>query len=171
MVLVLLEDLLEVVMLDVEHDVGIHLDEAAIGIPSEAVVPGRLRERLDGVVVEAQIQHRVHHAGHGGARARAHRNQQRIRRVAEFAPGDRLDMSERRVDLGGEFVGVFAPVGVERRANLRGDGEAGRHGQAQIGHFGEVRAFAAEQIAHLRLAFGLAVAERVNPLGHGAIPR
>ena len=38
--LVVLQNVLEVVMLDVEHDVGIHLDEAAVGIIGEAPVAG-----------------------------------------------------------------------------------------------------------------------------------
>ncbi len=36
--------------------------------------------------------------------------------------------------------------------------------QAEIRHLGEVRALAAEQVLHLRLALGLAVAEDVDPL-------
>ena len=58
-------------------------------------------------------------------------------------------------------------MGVEVGADLGGDGEAGRHRQAEIGHFGEVRALAAEQIAHVGLALGLAVAEGVDPFAFG----
>ena len=46
-VLVMLEDVLELVAVDVEHDVRIHLDEAAIAVVGEALVAGRLGERLD----------------------------------------------------------------------------------------------------------------------------
>ena len=35
---VILQDLLEQLMVEAEHDVGIHLDEAAIGIVGEAAV-------------------------------------------------------------------------------------------------------------------------------------
>ena len=74
-VLVVLEDVLEVVAVDVEHDVRIHLDEAAIAVVGEALVAGGLGERDDGFVVQAEIEDRVHHARHRGARARTHRQQ------------------------------------------------------------------------------------------------
>ena len=36
------------------------------------VPPG---QSLDGLIVEAEIEHGIHHAGHRGARARAHRHE------------------------------------------------------------------------------------------------
>ena len=56
-------------MLDAQHDVGIHLDEAAIAVIGEAAVPARLRQTFDGLIVEAEIEHRVHHARHRRAGA------------------------------------------------------------------------------------------------------
>ena len=55
-------------------------------------------------------------------------------------------------------------------ADFRGDGEAGRHRQAQIAHFGQVRALAAEQILHLRAAFRRTAAKGINPFRHGLVP-
>ncbi len=48
-VLVVVENFLEVVVVDAEHHVGIHRDEAAVGIVGEAPVAGFLRQRLDGL--------------------------------------------------------------------------------------------------------------------------
>ena len=169
-VLVLLENLLEVVVLDVEHDVRVHLDESAIGIIREALIAGALGQSLHGDVVEAKIQHGVHHAGHRGARARPHRHQQRIGLVAEGAVRQLADMRQRGVDLSGEFFGILAAVGVKCSANFCRDGETGRHRQAQVRHFGQIGALAAQQVAHFARAFGLAVAERVNPFVHGPPP-
>ena len=45
-VLVLVEDFLEVMMLDAEHHVGIHGDEAPVAVEREAAVAGFLRQRL-----------------------------------------------------------------------------------------------------------------------------
>src|SRR3546814_17905276 len=50
---------------------------------------------------------------------------------------------------------------------VRGEGDAGRHRQAQIAHLGEIGPLAAEQFAHVCPALGLAVAEAVDPLRHG----
>jgi hypothetical protein len=41
----------------------VHLDEAAVAIPREALVLRRADERLHGLVVEPEIQDRVHHPG------------------------------------------------------------------------------------------------------------
>jgi hypothetical protein len=68
-----------------------------------------------------------------------------------------------------------APERTETRSGLSGspkrlpvmrrrDREARRHRQAEIGHLGEPRALAAEEVAHLGAAFGLAVAEAIDPL-------
>ncbi len=76
---------------------------------------------------------------------------------------------ERRLDLAVEVAGIGLAVCVVIGADLGRDGEAGGHRQAQIAHLGEVRALAAEQIAHSGLTLGLAVAERVHPLRHRAV--
>ena len=62
--LVVVEQFLEVLVADAEHDVGIHRDEAPIAVIGEAAVAGFLGQRLDRLVVEAEIEHGVHHARH-----------------------------------------------------------------------------------------------------------
>ena len=90
-----LDHILEMVMLDAEHDLAVHLDEAAIAVIGKALVAARLGEALDRLIVEAEIEHRIHHARHRGARARAHRDEQRIGGIAEL-PSDRLlDLGQR----------------------------------------------------------------------------
>ena len=69
-----------------------------------------------------------------------------------------------------ELGGIAALVRVEIGADFGGDGEARRHRQAEVGHFGEVGPLAAEQVAHRARALGLAVAEGVDPLRHVAHP-
>ena len=54
-------------MAEAEHHVGIHLNEAAIGVVGEAAVARAAGEPLDSLVVEAEIEHRIHHARHRGA--------------------------------------------------------------------------------------------------------
>src|SRR5581483_9709762 len=67
---VLFENLLEVMMIDIEHHARIHGDEAAVAVIGEAPVTRLLCQGLPGGVVETEIEHRIHHAGHRGARAR-----------------------------------------------------------------------------------------------------
>ena len=49
---------------DVEHDLREHLDEAAVAVPREALVARLGDEALDRDVVEAEVEHGVHHARH-----------------------------------------------------------------------------------------------------------
>ena len=72
LVLVVFEDVFEVVVIDVEHHVRIHLYETAIGIVGEALVVRGFCQRFRGFVVEPEVQDRIHHARHRGARAGAH---------------------------------------------------------------------------------------------------
>ena len=77
------------------------------------------------------------------------RDEQRIAGVAEgLAAGTPPDLGQRRLDLAFEVGWIGLVMSVEVRADLGREREAGRHRQAEMGHFGEVGALAAEQVAH-----------------------
>ena len=59
--------------------------------------------------------------------------------------------------------GVLALFG-EHGAGLGADGEAGRHGDAQAAHLGQVGALAAEQVLHRCGAIGAGSTKHVNAL-------
>ena len=60
----LVDKLLEILLADLHDDVGEHLDEAAVAVPRPARILRFGGERLDHGFVEAEIENRVHHAGH-----------------------------------------------------------------------------------------------------------
>ena len=151
-------------MLEAEHHVRIHRDEAAIAVIGEAAIAGEFGERLDRLVVEAEIEHGVHHARHRGAAAGADRDQKRILRIAERLAGQLADMVERLLDLRLQCGGIGFVVRIEIGADRGRNGEARRHRQAEIGHFGEVGALAAQQVAQARFALCLAVPKGIDPL-------
>ena len=161
-----LQDFLEQGVLHAQHDVRIHLDEAAIAVIGEARIAGELGQARDRGFGEAEIEDGVHHPGHGDPRARAHRDQQRIFRIAQPGAGATGHLFQRRLDGRLQVVRIGFAMGGVIGADLGGDGEAGRHRQAQIAHLGQVRALAAEQILHLRAAFRAAVTEGIDPLRH-----
>ena len=92
--------------------------------------------------------------------------QQRIGGVAEHMAGLPADLRDRRVDLRGEIGRIGLAVGVEVGADFGGDGEAGRHRQAERRHLVQIRALAAEQILHLPPSFGALGAEGIDPFRH-----
>ena len=48
-------------------------------------------------------------------------------------------------------------------ANLRGDGETGRHRHADKIHLGKVGTLTAQQVSHVGTAFSLTVTKGINP--------
>ena len=81
-------------------------------------------------------------------------------------PVMRPTSASRRVHSLGQAVGIAFAVFVIMRADFRRDRETGRDWQAEIGHFGQIGALAAEQVAHVGCTFGLAVAEGIDPFRH-----
>ena len=148
------DGVLEQVGIDAEHDVGEHLDESAVGVPREAVVARLGDEALDGLVVEAEVQDGVHHAGHGERGAGAHRDQKRIARVSEPLAHAALEVGLGRGDLVENPLGPHVAGTRVLDARLAGDSETRRHGQPDAGHLGKVRALAAQDVIHARRTFG-----------------
>ncbi len=156
--------------IQVQHHVAVHLDKAAIAVVGEALVTAAGGEALHGGVVETQVEHRVHHAGHGGPGAGAHRHQQRIFGVAEAGAHGLFHLGQGlghfRIQAGRVGVIVVVVVG----ADFGGDGESRRHRHADVAHFSEVGALAAQQILHVGAPIGAAGSKTVYPLRHAGSP-
>jgi hypothetical protein len=148
--------------LEAEHNVAIHLDEAAVGVEGEAGVAGAAGEALHGGVVEAEIEDGVHHARHGDARAGAHRDEQWVVCVAETHAHGVFDVSDASPNSRLEALGHPRAEGVKGVADLGGDGEAGWDRDPDATHLGEASAFAAEEVFHLTAAVGLPVAKEIH---------
>ena len=164
------QQVLEVVVINAHHHIAVHLDETAVAVVGEPFVAAVRGQSFDAIVIEAEVEDGIHHPRHRGARTGAHGNQKRFFGAAEPAPQRLFDLFQRPFDALlkplGIGVGVFGVMG----ADLGGDGETGRHRQAQTAHFRQVRPLAAQKLAHVGGAFGRAVAEFVNPLAHRSPP-
>ena len=148
------DQLLKVLLADLHDHVGIHLDKAAVAVPGPAGVVGLLGDDVHHILVQAEVQDGVHHAGHGGAGAGADGDQQGILVIAELLAGDLLHLLDILHDLGHDLVIDLTAVLIILGAGLGGDGKALGNGQADVGHLGQVGSLAAQQLAHLRIAFG-----------------
>ena len=130
-VLLRLERLVEPLRLHLHDDPPEHLDEAPVGIPAEPLVAGQRDHPVERLLVQAEVEDRVHHPGHGELGARSDRHEERVRGVAEALAGQALDLADRRQDVvpqAGRQLLAGREVVV---AGLGRDGEAGRHGQAR----------------------------------------
>ena len=162
---------LEGLLRDLEHDVAEHLDEAAVAVVREAAVARARLQAFDGLVVQPEVEDRVHHPGHGKLRAGADGNEQGVLRRPKHGTCGLLELlhvlGDLFVDGGGDLPVLF----VVDVADFGRDGEARWHRQSRVGHLGEAGAFAAEKILHVAVAVGLAVAEEVHMFSGFGIPR
>ena len=159
--LVVVEDFVEDPSVDAEDDASVHVDEAAVGIEGDALVVHEASEAVDGLLVDAEIEDGVHHAGHGDGCAGADGDEEGGVGGAEMAACGGLDVGHVGLHVVPEAVGEAPACVVVGAAGLGGDDEAGRDGQAEASHLAEVRAFASQQVAHT----GVALVESVHHLG------
>ncbi len=150
----LVDELLEILLAHLHDHVGIHLDKPAVGVIGEAGVTGLLGESLHHLVVEAQVEDGIHHAGHGGPCAGADGDQQGIVQVPELFPAHVLQLAHIRHNFVLDFPIDGTSILIILGTCLGGDGKTLRDGHTQIGHFGQVRALAAQQLPHRAVALG-----------------
>ena len=156
---------LALLLLDPEDDIPVHLDEAPVAVPREALVLRGLGQREHGLVVQAEVEDRVHHPGHGVARARADGDKEReARGVPEPVAHDGFHVPHACLHLGLERGRVAALVGVEVGADLRRDRETRGDRQSDARHLGQVRALAPEEVLHAAVAVGVARSPCVHVL-------
>ena len=136
----------EALVRDVVDGLAEHLDQPAVAVARELLVPGRARETLHGLVVEPDVEDRVHHPRHRDRRAGADGDEQRILRVAEPLAGLFLEARDVVLDLRVEPFDLAAG-GHEGAAGVGRDREAGRHRDAELRHLCEPDALAAEKVA------------------------
>ena len=147
-----------------EHDTRVHVNEPAIAVVGETRIARRRCQTLHGLVVEPEVQDRVHHPRHRLAGTGTHRHQERVHRVAEALALGPLQHGQLLAHGIGEPGRVVPVVLVVPGADIRGDRETRRHGQSDAGHLGEVRTLAAEQVPHAGVSVGT-LAEREHVLG------
>ena len=134
-------------------DVGKHHQEAAVRVISEARVAAAFDQSVQRFVVQAEVQNRVHHARHRELGAAADGKQKRVFRVAELLADFFFHIGDGGFHVVHQAGGKLAIVIVIRGADFGGDGESGRNRQPDVGHFGEVGAFATQQIFQVFVAF------------------
>ena len=103
------------------------------------------------LLVEAEVEDRVHHARHRELGAGADGDEERVlRRRRSPCPTAASTLLDRREDVVPEAGRELLAGGEVVVAGLGGDGEAGGDRQPGVGHLGEAGALAAEQVASSR---------------------
>ena len=118
----------EVFLRQADHDARVHLHETAVGVVGESLVLRGLCERFNGFFVEAEVEDRLHHAGHGFCGAGTDADEERISGVAQFFLCELLEMREVLRHLRTKFLGIFAAVLEIIVAGFGGNGETSGNG-------------------------------------------
>ena len=135
-----------------QRDLAEQLDKTAPGIVAKARVAGLRNQALERALIQPQVEDGVHHARHRHGGTGAHRHQQRLVGAAKGLAGFLLQCLHVRQRLLHCALGqtVFFQ---ERKAGVGAEHKTGRHIQADLCHFAQVRTLATEQ--HLVLAIAL----------------
>ncbi len=160
--------MLERLLRNLEHDGAEHLDEAAIAVVGKPAVVRAFLHPLDGLIVHAEVQDRVHHPGHRELRARADRHKERVGGVPQRRARRRFELPKVLHHLAVDGGRDRAPFLVVDRASFGRDGEACRNRQTGPAHLREVGPLAAEQVLHGPVAVRLAAAKEVDVLAPAA---
>ena len=152
---------LEPLRIDPVDHLAEHLDQPAVRVVGEPRVAGARREPGRGLVVQPEVEDRVHHPRHRHRGARPHGDEQRVVARAEALAGRLLEPAHVLVHFLGQPVGQLAG-GHERATRVGGDREARRHRDAHQRHLGEPDPLAAEQFA----SAGGVLVEVVDERGH-----
>ena len=108
-VLLRIERVIELLARHVHDDPAEHLDEPPVGVPAEALVASEGDEALQRVLVQAEVEDRIHHPRHRELRPRADADEQRVRSVAEALAGLPLDVLDGREDVVPQPSGSCSP--------------------------------------------------------------
>ena len=99
-------NLVFVYRLQAEHNIAVHLNKTAVGIVHKARVIGLLHQALGNLIVETQVEDRVHHPRHRCTGARSDRHEKRILQVAELRPHRFLHLADRFFYIGLERLRI-----------------------------------------------------------------
>ena len=154
------KDGVELGLVHLHDNVREHLDEPSVAVIGEALIVRKLCKALHGFIIQPKIQNRVHHAGHGCARAGTDGNEEGIGRVAELFASVGLGFFERRKNLLDDLLRDLLPVGIVARTRFGRNRKTKGNRKPEPRHFREVCALSAEQIAH----GSVALIEQVNIL-------
>ena len=154
------------------------MDETTVRVKSEVAVVEYLCDAVRDIVVEADVEHRVHHARHRELCATPAREKKRVCGVTKGLPCQPFHSLERRCELVFQSVWESLPgveVGV---ACIGGDRETRRDRNLKAGHVCKVGAFATKETSDFvpvpTAAFRCSIegVEAVYPAcRHGCLPK
>ncbi len=156
------QSLVEQFAVHAEDRRGEHRQQAAVGVPGEALRTGLLGQTGNRGVGQTDVEDGVHHPRHRELRARPHRDQQRVVRLPQALAHHLLKGAQVRADLIAQRRG-FPAMRKILATGLGRDRKAGRNGKPHGRHLGEIGTLATEKIFQVLVS----LVEVVHIAAHG----
>ena len=153
-------------MIDSQNHIAIHLDKPAIRIPRKTRITRARLKAFNRLVIQPQIEHRIHHPRHRYARTRAHRHQKRVLGIPELRAHLRLNPLHPLFKLCFKLRRILFLILVISRANFGGNRKTRRHRKPQTGHLRQIRPFSTQKITHRGITFIMLFTEAIYPFSH-----
>mmetsp|Transcript_26656 Transcript_26656/g.44672 ORF Transcript_26656/g.44672 Transcript_26656/m.44672 type:complete len:201 (+) Transcript_26656:2492-3094(+) len=138
-----------------------HVEETTVRVVREACA-ALLAETLHDLVIQAEVEHGVHHTGHGNGRAGTHREKQRVLDIPELGTERLFNVRETFEDVLPHASGQLLVVVVVALAGFRGDGHSRRNRETDLAHLSEVGTLTAKEHLHALVSIGASLGEKVN---------
>ncbi len=149
----LVDEFLKVLLTNLHNNVGVHLNESSVTVPSPSGIAGALCHVLNNVLVDTEVKNGIHHTGHGCTCAGTNGNEKGVLLITELLAGNLLHLYNVLIDFclnsGVDLLAVLIVLG----ARFGSDGEALGNGKTYVGHFGKVSALTAEKVTHVFVTF------------------
>ena len=147
--LLAVKNLVELLHRDFHYNIAEHLQKSSVAVIGKSFIICLLRQRDDSLVIQTEVQNRIHHARHGDRRSGTNGNQQGILRISKLLSHDRFQLILMRFDLFNDAVVDFSTVCIILFAGVCRNGESKRHRHAGFCHLSQIRSLSAEQGSHV----------------------
>ena len=144
------------------HDIRVHLDQPTLRIIDKARIIGLLDKTLPRNVVQADIQHRLHHTRHRSTGTGTDRDQQRVVFVSKSSSHLFLSLLQFLCNLVFQFRWILVVMIVKICTNFCCDRESCWYRKSYINHLSQVCTFSAKEVFHLRCTICFLATKKVH---------
>ena len=147
------KDLIEFGLRDFHYDVTEHLNETSVAVVSKTLVAGLGSQALYGIVIQSQVQNRVHHSRHGNRCAGTNGNQKRILDISELLTHYLFQFIQVFIHFPNDFIVQHAALVQIILAGIGRNSKSERYRQADFCHLCQIGTFTSQKVSHVLGAF------------------
>ena len=147
------KNLIEFGLRNFHYDVTEHLNETSVTVVSKTFVSGLGSQALYGIVIQSQVQNRIHHSRHGNRCAGTNGNQKRVLDVSELLSHYLFQFIQVFVHFPNDFLVQHAALVQIILAGIGRNSKSERYRQTDFRHLCQVGTFTSQKVSHILGAF------------------